>query len=75
MLILISRWLLKLICSMTKALNGQNSSKQNVQTPYPPFNAIWKTLLQLFLFFLFTPSLFRFKLYKFLSDPTPVVIA
>ena len=58
MLILISRGLLNLICTMTKAFNDQNSSKQNSQTPSPSFNAIWKTLLQLLLVFLFTPSLF-----------------
>ena len=49
MLILISQGLLILICSMTKALNDQNSSKQNSQTLSPPFNATWKTLLQLLL--------------------------
>ena len=65
-LILISRQLLNLICSITKALNGQNSSKQNSQTPTPHFNAIWKTLPQLSLVFLLTSSIFRFKLYKFL---------
>ena len=31
MLILINRWLLNLICRMKKAMNGQNSSKQNSQ--------------------------------------------
>ena len=61
MLILISQWLLDLIFSMTKALNGQNSSKQNFQPSFPPFSAIWKTLLHLLLVFLFTPSLFHFK--------------
>ena len=62
--IFINRWLLNLIFSMTKALNGQNSSKQGSQPPSPPFNAIWKTLLQLLLAFLFTPYLF---ISKFLS--------
>ena len=66
MLILISPQLLNLICSMENVLDGQNSSKQNSQTPSPPFNAIWKTLPQLLLVFLFTSSLFHFKLYKFL---------
>ena len=47
MLILISRGLLNLICIMAKGLNDQSSSKQNSQTPSPPFNAIWKILLQL----------------------------
>ena len=65
MLILISRWLLKFICSTKKVLNGQNSSKQNSEHPSPPFNAIWKTLLLLLLVFLFNPSFFHFKLYKF----------
>ena len=37
--------------------------------PNPPFNAIWKTLPQLLLVFLFTSSLFHFKLYKFLLTP------
>ena len=46
MLLLICRWLLNLICSMKKALNGQNSFKQNPQPPSPAFNATWKTLLQ-----------------------------
>ena len=69
MLILFSRQLLNLICSMTNALDGQNSSKQNSQPPSPHFNAIWKTLPQLLLVFLFTPSLFHFKLYKFLLTP------
>ena len=49
MLTLISRGLLNLICMMAKALNDQNSSKQNFQTTSPPFNAIWKTFLQLLL--------------------------
>ena len=49
MLILISRRLVSFICSMTKALNEQNSSKQNSQTPSLPFTAICKTLLQLLL--------------------------
>ena len=65
-IMLISRWFLSLICGMTKALNDQNSSNQNSQPPYPPSNAIWKTLLQLLLVFFFIPSLFYFKLYKFL---------
>ena len=34
--------------------------------PFPPFNVIWKTLLKLLLVFVFTPSLFHFKLYKLL---------
>ena len=67
MLILISPQLLNLICSMTNVLECQNSSKQNSQPPSPSFNAIWKTLPQVLLVFLFTPSLFHFKLYKFLS--------
>ena len=36
-----------------------------ISNPLPsflPFNAIWKTLLELLLVFLFTPSLFDFKL-------------
>ena len=57
MLILISRWLLNLIFSMTKALNGQNPSNQNFQLLFLPYNPIWKTLLQLFLVFLFAPSI------------------
>ena len=67
-IMLISRWFLSLICGMTKALNDQNSSNQNSQPPYPPSNAIWKTLLQLLLFF-FIPSLFYFKLYKLFLTP------
>ena len=63
MLILINQRLLNLICSMKKVMNGQNSSKTT------PFNVIWKTLLQLLLVFLFTPSFFHFKLYKFLLIP------
>ena len=54
---------------MPQELNGPNSSKQNSQPPSPPFSAIWKTLLQLLLVFLFTPSLFHFKLHKFLLTP------
>ena len=53
---------------MTQALNGQDSSKQNSQPPFPPCNAIWKTLLQLLLVF-FPPSLYHFKRYKFLLTP------
>ena len=65
MLILVKKWLLQLIFSMAKELNGQNSSKQNLlflPTPLPsaPFNAPWKTLLQLLLVFHFSPSLFQF---------------
>ena len=52
------------ICNMAKALNGQNFSKQNFQPLSPSFNAIWKTLLQLLLVLLFTPSLFYFELYN-----------
>ena len=59
MLILISLWLLNLFSSMTEALNGQ-------KPPSLPLNAIWETLLQLLLVFLFTPSLLHFKLNKFL---------
>ena len=67
MLILINQWLLNLVCSMKKTMSGQNSSKQNSQ-PFPhPFNAIWKILL--YHVFLFTLSLFHFKLYKFLLAP------
>ena len=69
MLILISWWLLNLICSITQALNGHNSSKQNSQPSSPPVNVIWETLFQLLLVFVFTPSLFHFKLYKFLLMP------
>ena len=68
-LILISQWLLNLICSMKKALNGQNSSKQNSEPPSHRFNAIWKTLAQLLLVFRFTPSLFHFKFYIFFLIP------
>ena len=53
MLILISRWLPNLMCSMRKALNSQNS-----QPSSPLFNAVWKTLPQLLIVFLFTTSLF-----------------
>ena len=60
MLILVNRSLLNLICSMTKAGNGRNSPEQNFHPPYS--DALWKTLLQLLLVFLFTPSLFHFKL-------------
>ena len=69
MQILISQWLLNLICSMKKALNGQNSSKQNSEPPSHRFYAIWKTLPQLLLVFLFTSFLFPFKLYKFFLIP------
>ena len=62
MLILITQWLQNLICYMTKALNGQNFSKQFFQFLSPSFNAICKTLLQLLLVLRFTPSLFHFKL-------------
>ena len=41
---------------------------------FPPFDAIWKTLLELVLVFLFTPSLFSFETLYFFSDPTPVAI-
>ena len=59
-------WSVVTECYMAKVLNGQNSSKQNFQPLSPPFNAIWKTLPQLLLVLLFTPSLFHFELYKFL---------
>ena len=38
-------------------------------TSFSSFNVIWETLLQLLLVFLFTLSLFDFKLYKFLLTP------
>ena len=69
MLILITQWLQNLICNMAKALNGQNFSKQNFQPLSPSFSAIWKTLLQLLLLLLFTPSLFYFELYKLFLAP------
>ena len=73
MLILINWWLLNLIFSMTKALNGQSSSKQNFHPPLSThFNTFWKTLLQSLVVFLVTPSLFHFKLYKFLRTPLQI---
>ena len=48
MLTFINRCLLNVVFSMTKALNGQNSPKQNFHSPH--FIAIWKTLLPLCLF-------------------------
>ena len=67
MLILINPWLLNLIFKMTKIMNGKNSYNQNFQPPFfAPFKAFWKTLLQFLLIFRFTPSIFHFRLYKFL---------
>ena len=74
MLILITQWLQNLICNMAKALNGQNFSKQNFQPLSPSFNAIWKTLLQLLLLLLFTPSLFYFELYKLFLAPRQLLL-
>ena len=73
--ILINRWLLNLIFSMTKALSRQSSSKQNFQLPSSPlFNAIWKALLQILLVLLFSPSLFHFKFYKFFLAPFQLLL-
>ena len=61
MLILINQWLLNLIVSMTKTLNGQNSSSQNFYPtfpPFPPFKAISKNLTQSMHVFLFNPFFF-----------------
>ena len=70
MLVLIDLWLLNLTFSMTKAMNNENSSKKNFHPPlFSPLNALGKTLLQLLFVFHFTPSLFPFKLYKFLLTP------
>ena len=44
-----------------------------ISTTSPPFNAIWETLLQLLLVFLFSLS-FISNFSKISSDPTPVVI-
>ena len=72
-LILINPWLLNLIFSLRKALNGKIHSIKilNHRAPPPslPFNAIFKTLLQLLLVFLFIPYNYHFKLYKFLLTP------
>ena len=73
-IMLISRWFLSLICGMTKALNDQNSSNQNSQPPYPPSNAIWKTLLQLLLVFFLFPPFFISNFINFFW-PIPVVTA
>ena len=76
MLIVTSRWLLNLIFNMIKALNGRNFSSQNFQPLFPPFIAIWKTLLQLMLAFLFITSVFYFKpLNLFWSQPNCDCIA
>ena len=70
MLILINPWLLNLIFKMAKIMNCQNSSKQNFQPPSSaPFKAFWETLLQVLVIFCFTPSIFHFRLYKFLLTP------
>ena len=69
MLNLISPGLLNLIFSMKKALNDQNSSKQNSQTLSPPFNAIWKTPLHLLL--ILTLINFAYCLLAILLDITP----
>lgn len=72
-LILINPWLLNLIFSLRKALNGKIHSIKilNHHAPPPslPFNAIFKTLLQLLLVFLFIPYNYHFKLHKFLLTP------
>lgn len=56
-LVLINQCVLNIIFSMAKALNGQNSSKQNLQDPSRTFKAIGKTLLKLLSVFLFFSSL------------------
>ena len=71
MLILINQCLLNVVFSITKALNGQISRKQHFYYP-PPFNTIWKPLLLLMLFSSLSHSLFNFKPYEILTDPTPV---
>ena len=70
MLIRISRGLLNLICNMIKALNDRNSSQQNSQTPSPPFNAILKTLLQLFLVLTLINLLIAYQPFYWMSLPT-----
>ena len=77
MLILINQWLLNLIVSMTKTLNGQNSSSQNFYPtfpPFPPFKAISKTWHNQCMFSSLIPS-FLFQTFQISSDPTPVVIS
>ena len=59
MLILINQCLLNVVFSMSKALNVQNSCKQNSLSP--PFNVIWKTLFVLMLVLLFFPIPFLFQ--------------
>ena len=72
-LILINPSLLNLIFTLRKTLNGKIHSIKilNHHTPPPPlpFNAIFKTLLQLLLVFLFIPYNYHFKLHKFLLTP------
>ena len=75
MLILINRWLPNLILSMTKALNSQNSSKQNFH-PSPLHLSILfeKSLLELLLAFYFTPFLFHFKRRKVLVTSLQLIL-
>ena len=53
-----------------KSIEWSKFLQAKFPTPTPPspsFNAIWKIMPQLWLVFLFTPSLFHFKLYAFLE--------
>ena len=71
MLILINRCFLNAVFSMTKALNGPNYPKKHFASP--DLSMLFEKLC-LILFSSFSHSLFYFRLYKILPDPTPVVI-
>ena len=60
MLISNGQYLLNLVFSLTKALNGQSLSEAKYIFS-PPFNAIWETLLPFILAFLFFTFTFLFQ--------------
>ena len=71
MLILINWYLLNVVFSMTKALNGQSSPKQNFRSPHLSM-LIEKPCFSFCVFSSISYSLFYFKLYKISTDLTPV---
>ena len=68
MLILINWCLLNVVFSMTKALNGQSSPKQNFYSPHLSM-LLEKPCFSLCLFSFYSHSLFYFKLHEISTDP------
>ena len=72
-LILINWCLLNVVFSITKALIGQNSPKQNFYSSHL-LMLLEKPCFSLCLFSFFSHSVFYFKFYKTSTNPTPVGI-